>query len=280
MKKIVILGVALLTISTVNAMYFRENKNVNKTQRQFYNRKGRERRLNDKPPIHTKTNEGRLKQADRLVARYLKINHHDSLTKSQEQHVLNVLGKKTICPPGPYQKTCGQISCTDTEVTCQCLTHKGTIKKTSHSVNLKPHQKLINNNGSLKAVRSQKQTRTDRKPHRNSNQLQPNYKPVSIGMKCNSGGTIPGKSYATSPCIDTTCKDACTKLGKGWSWAGGIEEQEYSKGKVTGRTCMCHYKKPMPKHHKQPMRKHHRKPTRAEMHNIATEINRGGLEIM
>lgn len=68
--------------------------------------------------------------------------------------------------------------------------------------------------------------------------------PVSIGMKCNSGGTTYGKSYPTYPCINRTCNAACSKYGKGYTWTSGVEEQKNPKGEITGRTCICKYSEP------------------------------------
>ena len=107
------------------------------------------------PHVHkhmasTDINEEKIKQADALIKQYLKMSDNNSLTEAEREHVMMILGRRTVCPRGQYLKTCGQISCTETEVICQCLNNKGELKQASASASLKPYQQLVNVNGKLK----------------------------------------------------------------------------------------------------------------------------------
>lgn len=169
MKKKLFLGLALVLVSTANAMFTHEFRDFNSNMRRNFGREmgGMNRALeaaakvpsrsliqggpSHRPIFKYESDKDKLATAEKLIGDYLKRSHDNALTKQEQKHILSILGNKTQCPPGNYRETCGQCSCTETETTCQCLTDKGELKKTSHSRNLKPYQYLENINGSLKA---------------------------------------------------------------------------------------------------------------------------------
>lgn len=100
------------------------------------------------------TVEERLEKAKEMIAKDLE--REDSLNAVERQKIAQVLGPRYKCPRGSYQQYCGLCSCTETEMTCYCVSKKGKLRKSTIRTNLKKGEFIqVNKNGILERVRKE-----------------------------------------------------------------------------------------------------------------------------
>lgn len=92
----------------------------------------------------------KLKIMISLLKKYVHLGHQKSLSHSVSKNVISSIGRRHQCPRGSYKKTCGMCSCTDSEMTCYCLSEKGSLRKSTVRTNLKKDEMIaVNKNGIL-----------------------------------------------------------------------------------------------------------------------------------